>query len=200
VRFLLTLCLAAGTMWGFEGLPSLHAPITLVVDSEKPIAAEALRELQNELNHLLKQGGRKVEWKLRDEMGVGTEAAEMVVVKFRGSCRMETMPALLDERGPLAFTHTTDGEVLPFSEVLCDRVKAAARGAMHGGQVAEGDKLMGRAMARVLAHEIWHITGNTPKHGKEGVAQRGLSGAQLIADKLDFGQADARLLIRKSAR
>jgi len=197
VRFLLTLCFAAGVAWGFEGLPSLHAPITLVVDSEKPIAAEALRELQNELNHLLKPGGRSVEWKQLSEMKAGAEVSDLIVVRFRGSCRMETMPALLDERGPLALTHTADGDVLPFSEVLCDRVKAAARSAMHGGQVPDGNKLMGRAMARVLAHEVWHITANTQKHGKDGVAQRGLTGAQLISDKFEFNEADAAAFTRK---
>jgi len=39
-------------------------------------------------------------------------------------------PVYLDERGPMAFTHTSDGEVLPFSEVLCDRVGVAAQSAM----------------------------------------------------------------------
>ena len=190
----------AASVWAFEGLPSLHAPLTLVVDSEKPIPSAALQELQSELNHLLMQGQRRVEWKLRKEMQDGAEAADLVVVKFRGSCRMETAPVLLDERGPLAFTHTSDGEVLPFSEVLCDKVKAAARSAMHGGQLAQGDRLMGRAMARVLAHEIWHMTSNTLGHGKEGIAKSGLTGAQLIGENFRFHHADSHALTRKTAR
>ena len=200
MRFLLLPCLLVPTLWGFEGLSALHAPLTVVVDSEKPIPSSALLELQNELDQLLSQGQRRVEWKLRSQIKAGEEASDLIVVRFRGSCRMETAPILLDERGPLAFTHTSDGEVLPFSEVLCDKVKAAARGAMHGGQLREGDKLMGRAMARVLAHEIWHITGNTHRHGKSGVASRGLTGAQLIADHLDFDHADAAALRRKTVR
>ncbi len=200
MRFLLLPCLLIPSLWGFEGLPALHAPLTVVVDSEKPIPSTALQELQAELDKLLSQGQRHVEWKLRSQMQPGAEAADLVVVRFRGSCRMETAPILLDERGPLAFTHTADGEVLPFSEVLCDQVKVAARSAMHGGQLRDGDKLMGRAMARVLAHEIWHITGNTHNHGKHGVASRGLTGAQLIADRLDFDRSDAGALTRKTVR
>jgi hypothetical protein len=169
------------------------------VDTEKPLPVEALQELQRELDRLMQQGERRVEWKLRSELR-GAEAPDLVMVKFRGNCRMETAPIILDERGPLAFTHTSGGEVLPFSEVLCDKVKAAARGAMHGGQVAQGNRLMGRALARVLAHEIWHITGNTREHGKDGVARRGLTGAQLIGEKLDFHAGDARSVTRKTAR
>jgi hypothetical protein len=174
--------------------------LTVVVDSEKPIPSPALVELQNELDQLLSQGSRRVEWKLRSQMKTGEEATDLIVVRFRGSCPMEAAPRLLDERGPLAFTRTSEGEVLPFSEVLCDKVKQAARSARHGGQLREGDKLMGRAMARVLAHEIWHITGNTHSHGERGVASRGLSGAQLIAGHLDFDQGDAAALRRKTVR
>jgi hypothetical protein len=199
VRFLIPILLAAASAWGFEGLPALHAPITLVVQYETSPSPAALTEMQKELNTLLQKANRRVELKRREEME-GTDAADLVLVKFRGNCRMETAPIFLDERGPLAFTHTMDGEVLPFSEVLCDKVRVAARSAMHGGQMAEGDRLMGRAMARVLAHELYHIAANTGKHGKEGVAKRSLSGAQLIADRLDFDDHEALFLRGKSAR
>jgi hypothetical protein len=164
------------------------------------MAPEAMRELQAEMANLLKQANRPVEWKRVDEMGIGVSVSDLVMVKFRGDCRMELSPMLLDERGPLAFTHTTEGEVLPFSEVLCDKVKVAARSAMHGGQIASGDKLLGRALARVLAHEIWHMTSNDHKHSKSGVAKSSLSGAQLIAETLEFDDHSAHQLTRKTAR
>ena len=200
MRYLFVLVLLSTPMWAFEGLPALHNPITVVVSAERPLAPEAMKELQAEMANLLKQGNRPVEWKRLDEMGVGVSVSDLVMVKFRGDCRMEMSPMLLDERGPLAFTHTTDGEVLPFSEVLCDKVKMAARSAMHGGQIASGNKLMGRALARVLAHEIWHMTANTHKHSKTGVAKSSLSGAQLIADTLEFDGHSAHQLTQKTAR
>lgn len=172
MRCLIAFVFLATSMWAFEGLPALHNPITVVVSSERPLAPEAMKELQAEMANLLKQANRPVEWRQLADMKLGDSAADLVMVKFRGDCRMELSPALLDERGPLAFTHTTDGEVLPFSEVLCDKVKVAARSAMHGGQVASGDKLLGRALARVLAHEIWHMTANTSQHSKTGVSKR----------------------------
>jgi hypothetical protein len=92
----------------------------------------------------------------------------------------------------MAFTHTSDGEVLPFSEVLCDRVGVAAQSAMEGGEFSRRDELLGRALARVLAHEIYHIKGKCNEHGRSGVARKALSGRELIAATLDFAPADAR--------
>ncbi len=200
MRCLFAVVLLTTPMWALEGLPALHNPLTVVVTSERPLAPEAMRELQAEMANLLKQANRPVEWKRLDEMGVGVSVSDLVMVKFRGDCRMELSPMLLDERGPLAFTHTTEGEVLPFSEVLCDKVKVAARSAMHGGQVASGNKLLGRALARVLAHEIWHMTSNSHKHSKSGVAKSSLSGAQLIGEKLEFDDHSAHQLTQRTGR
>lgn len=197
---LITVAMSTSLVWGFEGLPSLNAPLTLVVQYENQPPAESLVEMRRELNTLLQKSSIQVEWRLREEMKEGTEVSDLVLVKFRGNCRMQTEPVLLDERGPLAFTHTTDGEVLPFSEVLCDKVRVAARSAMHGGQIARGNTLMGRAMARVLAHEIYHIAGNTKGHTKEGVSKRSLTGAQLIADRIDFDVLGAHALRHRGTR
>jgi hypothetical protein len=200
VRYLFLVLALALPSWAFEGLPSLHVPLTVVVDAERPLPEAALRELQTELAVLMQQAGRPVEWRQLSAMKAGDTAADLVMVKFRGNCRMEAIPALLDERGPLAFTHTMGGEVLPFSEVLCDQVKVAARSAMHGGQLAQGDQLLGRALARVVAHEIWHMTSNQHQHSKTGVARHALSGAQLIGDKLKFDETSAGQLTRKTVR
>lgn len=43
-----------------------------------------------------------------------------------------------------------------------------------------------RALARVLAHEIFHIISNEREHGAGGVFQAALSGRDLIAERLDF--------------
>lgn len=191
---------ASAPAWGLEGLPSLNAPLTLVVEYDSKPAPESVLEMQRELNLLLQKADIQVQWRLREEMTPGTQVSDLVLVKFRGSCRMQVEPALLDERGPLAFTHTTDGEVLPFSEVLCDKVRVAARSAMHGGQLAKGNVLMGRAMARVLAHEIYHIAGNTKGHTKEGVSRSALTGAQLISDHLAFDELGGHALLHRQTR
>jgi len=188
-RLLLSLVAASVSTLAFEGLPSLHQPITLVVQAENPIEPKAFEEMQREMNRLLAKTERRVEFMDRKLVRAGVDVSDLTVVRFRGNCRMTVEPVYLDERGPLAFAHTVDGDVLPFAEVLCDRVRKAALSAMHGGDHAKGQQLMGRAMARVLAHELWHVRTNSTGHTKSGVTRHALSGKQLIAEQLDFEEA-----------
>ena len=68
---------------------------------------------------------------------------------------------------------------------------------MHGGDYAVGDKLMGRAVGRVLAHELVHILSNSKQHGKEGVAKTALSPTNLIAESLKLDEADVLRISKK---
>jgi hypothetical protein len=179
-----------------EGVPELTAPLTLVVSAERPLPAATVAEMHREMDKLMKQASIHVEWMLLSEFSPGTEVQDLVLVKFRGNCQIQPMPVYLDERGPMAFTHTSDGEVLPFSEVLCDRVGVAALSAMGGGEFGRRDELLGRALARVIAHELYHIKGKCNEHGRTGIARRALSGRELIEATLDFAPADARRMVR----
>jgi len=191
------LCLVAVCLSSRAGsLPASNPPLTLVISTERPLPAETEAEMHREMDKLMMQASIRVEWKNLSDFAAGTEVHDLVLVKFRGNCRIQPTPVYLDGRGPLAFTHTSDGEVLPFSEVLCDRVGVAAQSAMAGGEFGRRDELLGRALARVLAHEIYHIKGKCNEHGRSGVARKALSGRELIASTLDFAPADARRMVR----
>ena len=179
-----------------EGLPELTAPLTLVISLERPLPAETEAEMHREMDKLMMQASIRIEWMRLSDFSAGTEVHDLVLVKFRGNCRIQPTPVFLDERGPMAFTHTSDGEVLPFSEVLCERVGVAAQSAMVGGEFGRRDELLGRALARVLAHELYHIKGKCNGHGRSGVARKALTGRELIARTFDFAPADARRMIK----
>jgi hypothetical protein len=191
----LAVLLLAGLTSYSEGLPELTAPLTLVVTSEQPMREATATAMHQELAKLMKQASIQIEWMQLSDFKPGTDVHDLVLVKFRGSCQITPAEVYLDERGPLAFTHTSDGEVLPFSEVLCDRVGVAARSAMEGGEFGRRDVLLGRALARVLAHELYHIKGQAHDHGKEGVARHSLTGRDLIGETLSFAPADARRMM-----
>jgi len=88
-----------------------------------------------------------------------------------------------------------DGKVLPFSDVECDRVRASIRSA-NGRQLS--DLVLGRALARVLAHELYHVLARTPTHARAGLAKRSLSGIELSSDRLELKFADVNRM--KAAR
>jgi hypothetical protein len=61
---------------------------------------------------------------------------------------------------------------------------------MWAGDYARGDQLLGRALGRVVAHELVHILSRSQVHSKSGVEMRALSGQQLIAPILSLDIAD----------
>jgi hypothetical protein len=154
--------------------------VTIVLDFHGPHSARSVSEMKHEFEGIMKQSGVTFDWRLPSQVE-GKSFPNLVVVRFKGKCVLQPVGYLYDERGPLAFTHSSDGDILPFSEVACDRVAASVRGAMFGGDYAQADLLMGRALGRVVAHELIHILRNSKSHDRDGVAKTALSGVELIA-------------------
>ncbi|HEX3992985.1 MAG TPA: hypothetical protein VHX39_17575, partial [Acetobacteraceae bacterium] len=79
---------------------------------------------------------------------------------------------IYDELGPYARTWMADGDVLPFGEVDCARVVNSVRDAMSGGDLPNwADQLLGRALGRVVAHELVHMLTRSVRHGRDGVTR-----------------------------
>lgn len=157
--------------------------VTVLLDFRGDASTRAVGALQQELTKVLKTAGVEFQYRIGSELGPGPEPTDIIVVKFNGKCRRDGLSPVLDERGPFAFTHVADGEVLPFAEVACDRVQSSIRTRLSGNVT---DELLGRALARVVAHELYHIVAGTPHHGHDGIARRCLSSADLVAANLAF--------------
>lgn len=160
--------------------------ITVVVQADEAFSPQAWQAMEAESKRIAKQAGLKVRFMERSE-AASQQFTDLVVFRMKGRCQMDSFPALLDERGPFAWAFTADGNVLPFGEVKCDRVRESIKTALRPEDYRNGDQLLGRALGRVVAHELYHMLANTKKHGKSGVARDALSAQQLVADKLDFG-------------
>jgi hypothetical protein len=149
--------------------------------------------MKREFEGIVKDTPITVGWRTRAQ--AQHEALDnLVVVRFKGKCVLDPVPYLYDERGPMAFTYSTDGVVQPFSEVACDKVTTAVRSAMFGGDYARADLFLGRALGRVLAHEVVHMLSGSAEHGHAGVARKSLSGSQLIAPELRLAAEDIERL------
>jgi hypothetical protein len=182
----------------FAALPACAAPssspvVTVILDFKGVYSTRALREMQNESAAILRSSGVRLEWKLLGETG-GKSFSDLVVMTFKGVCEYEPAPPRYDELGPYAVTKTTDGQILPFGEVDCDRVVDSARSAMSGADLDRADLLVGRALGRVVAHELVHMLTKSAEHGKEGVGKAALSGRQLIGAFLPLSAFDVNRL------
>jgi hypothetical protein len=165
------------------------ADVTVVIDFNGPHSDRSVQEMKRETAEIFKNAGVHLDW--RDRSDVGHSSYEnLVVVHFKGKCVLEPVPILYDERGPFAFTYNSDGDVLPFSEVECDKVTASVQSSLGGGDFARPDYVMGRALGRVVAHELVHILTRSAAHGHDGIEQRALSGRELSGAPLRLSRAD----------
>ena len=77
-----------------------------------------------------------------------------------------------------------NGELLPFGEVECDRVRQSLQRTLGRGNPAKHDTRRGIALARVMAHELYHMKAHASTHTKDGVTKAALSSEDLAGGKL----------------
>ena len=157
--------------------------LTVLMEFENRPSQQSIAAMKTELESLLSEVD--VNWRYLSDVKPDDQFPDLVVVRFKGACELESIPPyLFDERGYYAFTYTSDGNVLPFSEVECDKVGKSVRAAMRRSDYPRQDQLMGRALGRVLAHELHHVLAHSPEHGKTGVDRTALSAKDLISDRI----------------
>jgi len=177
---------AAPALAGQMSTP-IPTQVTAVVLPEGRYSPVSLREMGREAAHILTKSGVSLHWHL----GEPAQAVNgfLIVVKLVGRCDMDGPPAFL-KVGALGWTHQADGVVLPFSDLDCDNIRGAVQSGRMAGHQLRGNVLLGRAMGRVLAHEIYHVMADTAEHGEDGVAQPALSTRDLTSGKLELRASD----------
>jgi hypothetical protein len=169
--------------------PSTGADVTVIVNFKGSYSVTAVKAMEREVEQILRTTGISLDWRSRSE-AADTTFNDLVVMTFKGSCVFNPMPVVYDELGPYALTRTTGGEVQPFGEVDCDHVVSSLHTAMNGGDYAKADQLLGRALGRVVAHELVHMLTKSKQHGRDGVEKAALSARQLIAESLPLSIFD----------
>jgi hypothetical protein len=134
-----------------------------------------------ELVGLAKTGAlARGEMRVFDESPTGFlpgEGCGMVVLMRSADARLNGLPVYAD--GPLAMTHSVNGELLPFGEVECDRVRTALQRTVGRGNPEAHQTEYGVALARVMAHEIYHMLEKSAAHTKDGLSKEALSATEL---------------------
>ena len=187
VRCAPTLLLFAATCCFPVFADSASTAVTAVVFPQGRYSKVAVREMSREAGRILKRSSIS----LHARIGPPPQAVTglLVVVKLVGQCDMDGTPAYL-EPGPLGWSHEVNGDIIPFSDLACENLRGAVEAAIAAGNPVRANVLLGRAMGRVLAHELYHIVGDTSAHAREGVAQASLSPRELTAGQLDLQPAD----------
>ena len=181
-----------------QGSPArdAHVPVvTIYTQFQKAPAGAVIANLQTELASIFSPTGVQFEWRSLDDPRASEPVAELVVVKFKGDCSASlSLPLGKMDAGALGWTHVSDGDLLPFSDIDCDRVWRLIRPGMVAYEGEAQNRAYGRALGRVLAHELYHIFGNTAKHGRGGVAKACYTTPELLAESFQLTDREFKLI------
>jgi hypothetical protein len=171
--------------WG----SSTHEPeTTLVVYLAGSSAPERiLIHMRPELNRLMREAGYRIQWTDPRANELTSTDALLAVVELRGTCEAGGPAAAT--RAPLATTATSGGQIIPFSAVDCATLNRLVSAPLAGEPAARRDFLYARAMARLIAHELYHIILCTRDHGAAGISRPAFSASDLLTDRFDFEPA-----------
>ena len=170
------------------------APITLYTSFQQEPPPAVMEALQEEVDAIMAPIGLRFEWRKLAGVRGDEVSAELAVVTFQGRCDMAGLTENNKFTGALGWTHVSDGEILPFTDIACDRVGEFVRRALVTVSPAERLGTYGRALGRVLAHELYHIFANTVRHGSSGVAKECYTVQELLGQDFQFQARESRLL------
>ena len=94
------------------------------------------------------------------------------------------MGELPDEQGPLAMAYSSNGEILHFGAVECDRVRQCLQRVTGMGNPEKHQAAFGTALGIVMAHELYHMIAGIKAHAKDGLTKKSLSARDLLYGEL----------------
>lgn len=195
LKLISILCLTASIAWCGHGPERrVSGPlVTVLLEFDQPHSDTSLQVMEKEATSLLTATGVQVKWLLKSELPHDAQFGDLVSFRVRGHCEMDSDPINVDDHGPLAMAYTANGVVLHFGEVECDRVKTAVLRTLNADDltVRTANDILGRALGRVVAHEMYHILGNEMGHTKDGVTRKSLTANDLTCPRARFSERAA---------
>jgi len=153
-----------------------------------------LEALRDEVETIMAPIGLRFEWRDLAQSAGHEVSAELAVVSFKGRCDATGLVLRSKFEGALGWTHVSDGQILPFTDVSCDRVRDFGQSGLLSYRPEDRPEKYGRALGRVLAHELYHIFANTMHHGSGGVSKESYSVQDLLSDDFQFHAKESRML------
>jgi hypothetical protein len=150
--------------------------------------APAASTFRSETESMMQAAGYTVEW--RDaSTNRDLDAPSLVVLQFAGDCSAPSAPIPSTESvagRSLASATVQQGTVLPFARVDCAALRGALAPILAREAPARRQYLYGRAIGRLIAHELYHVLAGARDHAANGVAKPCFTPGDLVADRFEF--------------
>lgn len=184
------------TSVSFQAHASERKPsVGIFMDFDAPPAGTAVETMKREVGTIMKPTGLDVDWRLLKE-NKGNETFDgLIVIRFKGKCRVQPW---VDEVEPgditLGSTLVSEGKVMPFTEINCEQVRKTLPYASTLVCDQERQCALGRALGRVVAHELYHVLAKTTAHAGKGLAKAKQSLRDLVTGSLRFVDEDSEAI------
>ena len=116
------------------------------------------------------------------------------MITFRGRCDAAGLIPHSSNPGPLGWTHVSNGVILPFAEVDCQGIRGFIQKELLAIPAEDREEAYGRALGRVLAHELHHIFANTVAHNSSGVGKSRYTVRELLCPEFRFEDRESPAL------
>jgi hypothetical protein len=180
--------------------PAEVAPIALYTQFQQEPPQAVTDALRDELEFIMAPLGLRFEWRSLPNVRGDEIAVELAVLTFKGRCDVTGLLPRTTNPGALGWTHVSDGNILPFSDIECDRIRGFIQKDLLAVHPEEREDAYGRAIARVVAHELYHIFANTSQHGSFGVGKSAYTAQELLSDDFQFEAKESMALRNSKAR
>jgi hypothetical protein len=153
--------------------------------------------IQEEVDSIMSPIGWRIHWTYLNPEASREWSTDLAVMRFKGRCEVDPLPSEPVPNNALGATSVTDGKVSPFGVVYCDAVRRFVAPLLALLPGVRREAVFGRALGRVLAHELNHIINRSQRHAPKGLGRAGLSPEELMANDFRFSESDIqRLRIR----
>lgn len=176
----------------------LYSETTLAVllDADSALAPDTRSELAGELAALLAPAGVQVVVKDIAPLNQLDAVSALVSVHLHGTGLVEVGRGGVFVSGSLGWVKQMDGVVQPFIHVDAAAVAAHIGPSFLRGQEAVARILLGRALARVVMHEMLHWLTQSAEHGEGLLFRPSVSPCTLIEDGIGLEAAEIWMVRR----
>ena len=168
--------------------------VAVFLESDHNAPALVLSSLQREMADIVAPAGIHIYWHAMQASEFTQVYERIARVRLGGDCRANALSSGSAKSEPLGETQVIEGKVLPIALIRCDAVRRLIGRDLLAARADQKDELLGRALGRVMAHELFHILLRTTDHGHDGLARAAQSNGDLVADRRRFSEREEKRL------
>jgi len=177
-----------------SGQEASLVPIALYTEFQREPPPTVFAALQDEVNLIMASSGLGFTWRALSEARSGIGSVDLAVITLKGRCDVAGLTRHGSNPGPLGWTHISGGVILPFAEVDCQGIRGLIQKQLITMGAESREEAFGRALGRVVAHELYHIFAKTARHSSSGVGKSKFSVQELLSPDFRFAARESLAL------